>query len=45
MRLHTADRTQALLDDFNWELFDYPPYRHDLASSDYTPFTYLKNWL
>jgi hypothetical protein len=26
-------------------LFDHPPCSHDLASSDYHLFTYLKNWL
>jgi hypothetical protein len=26
-------------------LFDYPPYNPDLAPSDYSLFTYLKNWL
>jgi hypothetical protein len=42
---HTAARTQALLEHFNWELFDYPLYSHDFAPSDYHLFTYLKNWL
>jgi histone-lysine N-methyltransferase SETMAR len=42
-RPHTAARTQALLEHFNWELFDHPPYSPDLASSDYHLFTYLKN--
>jgi histone-lysine N-methyltransferase SETMAR len=41
----TAARTQALLEDSNWELFDHPPYSPDLAPSDYDLFTYLKNWL
>jgi transposase len=40
-----AARTQALLEHFNWELFDHPPYSPDLAPSDYHLFTYLKNWL
>jgi transposase len=44
-RPHTAARTHALLDHFNWELFDHPPYSPDLAPSDYHLFTYLKNWL
>jgi histone-lysine N-methyltransferase SETMAR len=42
-RPHTAARTRALLDHFNWELFDHPPYSPDLALSDYHLFTYLKN--
>jgi transposase len=44
-RPHTAGRTRALLEHFNWELFDYSPYNTDLAPSDYNLFTYLKNWL
>jgi histone-lysine N-methyltransferase SETMAR len=42
---HTAARTRALLENFNWELFDHPPYNPDLNPSDYHLFTYLKNWL
>jgi histone-lysine N-methyltransferase SETMAR len=38
---HTAAHTQALLEHFNWELFDHPPYSPDLAVSDYHLFTYL----
>jgi hypothetical protein len=34
---HTAAHTQALLEHFNWELFDHPPYCPDLALSDYLP--------
>jgi transposase len=41
----TAARTLALLEHFNWELFDHHPYNPDLAPSDYQLFTYLKNWL
>jgi hypothetical protein len=46
-RLHTAARTSALLEHFNWELFDHPPYSPDLVPSDYHLFTrtYLKNCL
>jgi histone-lysine N-methyltransferase SETMAR len=46
-RPHTAARTRALLEHFNWEFFDHPPYSSDLAPSDYNLFTrtYLKNWL
>jgi hypothetical protein len=42
---HTAARTRVLLEHFNWELFDHPPYSPDLAPRDYHLFTYLKNWL
>jgi hypothetical protein len=38
----TAARTRALLEHFNWELFDL---HHQLTSSDYHLFTYLRNWL
>jgi hypothetical protein len=44
-RPHTAARTRALLEHFNWELFDHPAYIPDLAPSDYHLITYLKNWL
>jgi histone-lysine N-methyltransferase SETMAR len=44
-RPYTAAHTRALLEHFNWELFDHPPYSPDLAPSDYHLFTYLKNWL
>jgi hypothetical protein len=44
-RPHTATRTRALLQHFNWELFDHLPYSPDLAPSDYHTFKYLKNWL
>jgi transposase len=42
---HSAAHTWALLEYFNWELFDHPPYSSDLTPSDYHLFTYLKNWL
>jgi hypothetical protein len=41
---HTAATTQALLQHFNWELFDQLPYNPELALRDYHLFTYLKNW-
>jgi hypothetical protein len=41
--LHTAAWAQALLEHFNWQLFDHPPYSSDLAPSEYHLFTYLKN--
>jgi hypothetical protein len=45
VRPPTAACTQALLEHFNWELFDHPPYSPNLTPSDYHLFTYLKNWL
>jgi hypothetical protein len=42
---HTAARTWAVLEHFNWEFSDHPPYSPDLALSSYYLFTYLKNWL
>jgi transposase len=42
---HTATRTWALLENFNWELFDHPPYSPNLTPSDCHLFTYLRNWL
>jgi transposase len=44
-RPHIAARTRALLEHFNWELFDHSPYSPDLAPCDYLLFTYMKNWL
>jgi transposase len=42
-RLHAAACTRALLEHFNWGLFDHPPYRTDLAPSEYHMCTYLKH--
>jgi transposase len=44
-RPHKTARTRVLLEHFNWELCDHPPYSPDFASSDYLLFTYLKEWL
>jgi hypothetical protein len=44
-RPHTATRTRALLENFNWELFDHTPYIPDHDPSDYHLFTYMKDWL
>jgi transposase len=44
-RPHTVARTRALLEHFNCELNDHPPYSPDLAASGCHLFTYLKNWL
>jgi hypothetical protein len=42
-RPRTAARTRALLENFNWELFDHVPYSPNLTSSDHRLFTFLKN--
>jgi transposase len=39
---NTAACIWALLEYFNWELFDRPLYSPDLAPNDYHLFTYLK---
>jgi hypothetical protein len=44
-RPHIAAHTQALLEHFNWELFDHLPYSPDLDVSDYYLFTYISNCL
>jgi hypothetical protein len=44
-RSHTAARTPALLQHFNWELFDHLSYSPDFAPSDYHLFNHLKNRL
>jgi transposase len=41
-RPHTAAHIRTLLEHFNWELSDHPPYSPDLAPIDYHLFTYLK---
>jgi hypothetical protein len=43
--LYTAACIRALLEHFNWELFDHFPYSLDLTPSNYHLFTYLKKWL
>jgi hypothetical protein len=40
---YAAARTRALLEHFNWELFDHPPYNPDFAWGHYHLFTYLQN--
>jgi transposase len=40
---HTAARAEALLEHFNWQLFDYPLHSPELPPSEYNLFTYLKN--
>jgi histone-lysine N-methyltransferase SETMAR len=41
--LYTAARNRAMPENFNWELFDHPPYSPDLIPSDRHLYTYLKN--
>jgi hypothetical protein len=36
---HTATHSRPLVENFNWELFDHPPYSPDFAPSDYHLFT------
>jgi hypothetical protein len=43
--LHAAACTLALLEHFNWQLLDHPPYSPDLTLSDNCLFLYLKNWV
>jgi hypothetical protein len=38
-RLHTAVRIRAVLEHFNWELFDQLSDSPDQAPSDHHPFT------
>jgi hypothetical protein len=42
---YTAICIQALLEHFNLQLFDRPPYSPNFTPSNYHLFTYLKNWL
>jgi hypothetical protein len=37
---HTDARTRALLEHFNWELFDHPAYNPATSPREY----HLKNW-
>jgi hypothetical protein len=37
VHLHIAAHTGALLEHFNWELFDHPSYSPDLPLNDYPP--------
>ncbi|GBO06188.1 Mariner Mos1 transposase [Araneus ventricosus] len=41
-RPHSAGVTQNLIQQFSWERFDHPPYRPDLAPSEYHLFLNLK---
>jgi histone-lysine N-methyltransferase SETMAR len=39
---HAAARTQAMLEEFVWEVFEHPAYSPDLAPSDFHFFPKLK---
>jgi hypothetical protein len=43
-RPHTAAGIRALLEHYNWKLFDHPCRSPDLTLSDNHLFTYLKKW-
>jgi hypothetical protein len=42
---HAAARTQAMLQEFGWEVFEYPAYSPDLALRDFHLFPKLKEFL
>jgi hypothetical protein len=42
---HTTACTNALMNLFNWEIFDHSPYSPDLPPSGYHLFTKMKVWL
>jgi len=44
-RPHSAHVTTALLEKFNWDILDHPPYSPDLAPSDFHLFLHLKKHL
>lgn len=44
-RPHTAGVTQRLLEQFQWDIFDHPPYSPDLAPSDFHLFPGRNIWL
>jgi histone-lysine N-methyltransferase SETMAR len=44
-RPHAAARTQAMLQEFGWEVFEHPAYSPDLAASDLHLFPKLKDFL
>ncbi|KFM68784.1 Histone-lysine N-methyltransferase SETMAR, partial [Stegodyphus mimosarum] len=44
-RPHSVRVTQRLLQQFQWDIFEHPPYSSDLAPSDFHLFPELKLWL
>jgi hypothetical protein len=45
VRPHAAARTQAILREFGWEVFEHPANSPDLAPSDFQLFPALKEFL
>jgi hypothetical protein len=43
-RPHAAARTQAMLQEFGWEVFEHPAYSPDSAKSDFHLFPKLKEF-
>jgi histone-lysine N-methyltransferase SETMAR len=43
--LHAAARMQAMLQEFDWEVFEHPAYSPDLAPTDFHLFPKLKEFL
>jgi histone-lysine N-methyltransferase SETMAR len=43
-RPHAAARTQAMLQEFGWEVFEHLAYSPDLALSDFHLFSNLKTF-
>jgi histone-lysine N-methyltransferase SETMAR len=44
-RPHSVSRTQAMLQEFGWEVFEHSAYSPDLAPSDFHLFPKLKEFL
>ena len=44
-RPYTANVTKQLLQKFDWDMFDHPPYSPDLAAKDFHLFLHLKSFL
>ncbi len=44
-RPHTANVTKQLLEQFDWEVLEHPPYSPDMAPSDYHLFRSLEHFL
>jgi hypothetical protein len=44
-RPHAAASTQAMLQEFGWEVFEHPAYSPDFAPSDFHLFPKLKEFL
>lgn len=44
-RPHVSNRTTAVIKEFGWYVLDHPPYRPDVAPSDYHLFSALEKHL